>query len=169
MEANAVIRAVCEADLNRCFEIEKVSYQGDEAASKQKILKRIQTYPQGFIVLEVDTVIVGFINSGASHEVVLSDGAFKELIGHDDAGENIVIMSVVVHPDFQGKGYATLLMKEFINRMKQMNKKSIHLICQTHLVEMYASHGFDYNGESESDHGGMSWHEMILKLREGVK
>ncbi len=164
MEAKSVIRSVCEADLSRCYEIETVSYQGDEAASKEKILKRIQTYPQGFIVLEVDGVIVGFINSGACYEVVLSDEAFKELIGHDDAGENMVIMSVVVHPNFQGKGYATLLMKEFINRMKQLNKKSIHLICQTHLIDMYASHGFAYIGKSDSDHGGMAWHEMILEL-----
>jgi len=155
-------RTALVADLNRCFEIETVSYQGDEAASKEKILKRIQTYPQGFIVLEVDAVIAGFINSGACHEVVLSDEEFKELIGHDESGENIVIMSVVVHPDFQGKGYATLLMKEFIKRMKLMNKKSIHLICQTHLVEMYASHGFEYIGKSDSDHGGMAWHEMVL-------
>lgn len=163
MEAK-IIRSVCEADLNRCFEIESVAYQGDEAASKEKILKRIQTYPQGFIVLEVDGVIAGFINSGACHEVVLSDENFKELIGHDESGGNIVIMSVVVHPDFQGKGYATLLMKAFIKRMKQMNKKSIHLICQTHLVDMYASHGFAYIGESDSDHGGMAWHEMVLAL-----
>jgi ribosomal protein S18 acetylase RimI-like enzyme len=164
MEAKTVIRSVCEADLNRCFEIERVSYQGDEAASKEKILKRIQTYPQGFIVLEFGGVIAGFINSGACHDVVLSDEEFKELIGHDESGENIVIMSVVVHPDFQGKGYATLLMKEFIKGMRQINKKSIHLICQTHLVDMYASHSFEYKGESDSDHGGMAWHEMILDL-----
>ena len=58
------IRTVNEQDLERCFEIESVSYSGDEAATKDKILKRIKTYPEGFIVLENDKEIIGFINSG---------------------------------------------------------------------------------------------------------
>lgn len=58
------IRRVQERDLERCFEIETVSYSGDEAASKEKILKRINTYPEGFIVLENKREIVGFINAG---------------------------------------------------------------------------------------------------------
>lgn len=164
MEAKLMLREVVESDLNRCYEIETVSYGGDEAASKEKILMRISNYPQGFIVLEVNGVIAGFINSGACHEVVLSDEEFKELIGHDANGEHIVIMSVVVHPDYQGKGYAHTLLKEFITRMKQLKKSSIHLICQTHLVDLYASHDFVYQGESDSDHGGLAWHEMILDL-----
>ncbi|MHC4857215.1 MAG: GNAT family N-acetyltransferase, partial [Planctomycetota bacterium] len=34
------IRIVNQQDLDRCFEIESVSYSGDEAATKEKILKR---------------------------------------------------------------------------------------------------------------------------------
>ena len=63
------IRTVKEQDLNRCFEIESVAYAGDEAATKDNILKRIKTYPEGFIILENDREIIGFINSGATHEV----------------------------------------------------------------------------------------------------
>ena len=151
-------------DLNRCYEIETVSYQGDEAASKEKILKRIDGYPQGFVVLEINGEVAGFVNSGVCHQVVLSDENFKELIGHDESGGNIVIMSVVVHPDFQGNGYAHMLMQEFIKKMKGLNKQTIHLICQTELIKMYSSHGFSYQRQSDSDHGGLSWHEMVLKL-----
>lgn len=158
------IREATQKDLNRCFEIEVVSYGGDEAASKQKILKRIQTYPEGFIVLEEDKKIAGFINCGACHEVQLSNEEFKELIGHDSSGKKIVIMSVVVHPDFQGKGYASVLMEHFITKMRELQKEEIHLICQTSLIEMYAKYGFKYMCESTSDHGGLSWHEMILDL-----
>ena len=164
MTNNFIIREAKEQDLDRCFDIETLSYEGDEAASKEKILKRIQTYPEGFVVLEVEGVIAGFINCGACNTVELSDEEFKELIGHDRAGKYIVIMSVVVHPDFQRKGYATTLMNHFILKMKKLQKKEIHLICQTSLVDMYASFGFRYIGESESDHGGLSWHEMILEL-----
>ena len=158
------IRSVKEQDLDRCFEIETVSYAGDEAATKEKILKRIKTYPEGFVILENNEEIIGFINSGATHKVELSDEEFKELIGHDPRGEHVVIMSLVVHPEYQGKSMASKLMNSFISRMKEMGKTEIHLICQTELVNMYAKYGFIHLGESDSEHGGLSWHEMSLSL-----
>ncbi len=159
-----IIRSAKRQDLDRCFEIESVSYSGDEAATKEKILKRIETYPEGFIILENKDEIIGFINSGATHKVELSDEDFKELIGHDHDGEHIVIMSVVIHPKYQGKGMASILMNSFISSMKELAKTEIYLICQTELVEMYAKYGFVYIGESDSGHGGLSWHEMSLSL-----
>lgn len=158
------IRVVNEQDLDRCFEIESVSYAGDEAASREKILKRIVAYPQGFIVLENEREIIGFINSGATHEVELSDEEFKELVGHDPEGKHIVILSVVIHPDYQGKGFASKLMNEFINRMKALGKSDIYLISQAELVGMYARYGFVDLGASDSDHGGLRWNEMSLSL-----
>ena len=159
------IREVTEQDLDRCFEIESVSYAGEEAATRDKILTRIKTYPEGFIVLENDREIVGFINSGAAHSVDLSDEEFKELVGHDPAGKHIVILSVVVHPAYQRKGMAGLLMKNFIERMRALGKSDVHLICQTELIDMYARHGFVDRGASASNHGGMSWNEMSLSLQ----
>ena len=160
-----MIRQVNEQDLDRCYEIESLAYAGDEAASKEKIAKRIKTYPQGFIIEERDQEVIGFINSGACHQVELSNEDFKELIGHDPKGKHIVIMSVVVHPDFQKRGIARQLMQAFINQMKQMHKADIYLICQTELIDMYASFGFKYLNESASDHGGLAWHDMVLDLK----
>ena len=160
------IRIVNEQDLDRCFEIESVSYSGDEAATKDKILKRIRTYPEGFIVLENEREIIGFINCGATQKVELSDEEFKELIGHDPEGKHIVILSVVIHPAYQGRGMASKLMKSFIDIMKGLGKSDIFLICQTELVDMYARYGFVNLGTSGSSHGGMSWNEMSLSLQD---
>jgi len=159
-------RIVNEQDLDRCFEIESVSYSGDEAATKEKILKRIKTYPEGFIVLENDREIIGFINSGATQKVELSDEEFKELIGHDPEGKHSVILSVVIHPDYQGKGMANKLMNSFIDKMRALGKIDIFLICQSELIDMYARYGFVNLGKSDSDHGGMSWNEMSLSLQD---
>jgi GNAT superfamily N-acetyltransferase len=112
----------------------------------------------------VDGVVAGFINSGAAFEVQMSDEAFKELIGHDPAGPHVVIMSVVVHPDFQGQGLAKRLMAEFIERMRTLSKASIHLMCKERHIPFYAGFGFAYTKPSASDHGGMAWHEMVLEL-----
>jgi ribosomal protein S18 acetylase RimI-like enzyme len=164
--SNLKIRIVTEQDLDRCYEIESVSYSGEEAATREKILKRIKTYPEGFTVLENEEEIIGFINSGATCKVELSDEDFKELVGHDSDGEHVVILSVVVHPAYQGRGMASRLMSNFIGRMKALDKSDIYLICQPDLIEMYARYGFVDLGASDSTHGGMSWHEMSLSLQD---
>jgi ribosomal protein S18 acetylase RimI-like enzyme len=158
------IRSVKESDLERCFEIESAAYLGEEAATKEKILKRIQTYPNGFLILENTVEVIGFINSGATDSVELSDEEFKELIGHDPLGKHIVIMSVVIHPKYQGKSYTSLLMKHFIKKMKEVGKTELYLICQTELITLYEKYGFVHLGQSDSEHGGLSWHEMSLSL-----
>ncbi|MGD7366445.1 GNAT family N-acetyltransferase [Ralstonia pseudosolanacearum] len=152
------------ADTDRCFEIETTAYEGDEAATRAKIATRIANYPQGFLLLEEDGAIVGFINSGCAHEVVMSDEAFKELVGHDPAAPNVVIMSVVVDLAHQGKGHAARLMHRFIDDSRRQGKRSIHLMCKDRHVELYRKLGYRYVRPSASDHGGMAWHEMVLDL-----
>ncbi|MFD3191907.1 GNAT family N-acetyltransferase, partial [Sedimentitalea sp. HM32M-2] len=105
-------------DAARCFAIESAAYKGDEAATLEKIAKRIANYPQGFLVLEIDGQMVGFVNSGCAHAVEMSNEEFKELVGHDPDAPNVVILSVVVDPAHQGQGYAGHLMREFLVRMR---------------------------------------------------
>ena len=151
-------------DAKRCFDVETLAYDGEEAATLEKISKRITEYPQGFLILEVDKEIVGFINSGCAYDVEMSDEDFKELIGHDPAAPNVVIMSVVVDPEYQGRGLSTALMSEFVQRMTDTKKETIHLMCKEHHVSLYEKFGYRYTQPSASDHGGGRWHEMVMKL-----
>lgn len=116
------------------------------------------------MILEEDGAVVGFINSGCAHEVVMSDEAFKELVGHVAEAPNVVIMSVVVDPAHQGKGYAKRLMTEFVQRMQAMGKRTLHLMCKEQHVPLYRTMGYTYVRPSPSDHGGMAWHEMVRML-----
>ena len=61
---------------------------------------------------------------------------------------------------------ASKLMNSFIDMMKALGKTDIFLICQSELIEMYARYGFVNLGKSESSHGGMSWNEMSLSLKD---
>ena len=159
-----IFRQATPADVDRCYTIEITAYEGDEAATREKIATRINRYPEGFMCMELDGEVIGFINAGCAWDVVMSDEEFKELIGHDPAAPNVVIMSVVLDPDFQGQGYSSLMMREFVSRMKAMNKKTIHLMCKDRHVDLYAHFGYRYIKPSESDHGGMAWHEMMMEL-----
>jgi ribosomal protein S18 acetylase RimI-like enzyme len=158
------LRNATPADAPRCYEIEISAYEGDEAATLEKIATRIALYPQGFLILEADGQVVGFINGGCAHDVVMSDEAFKELVGHSADAPNVVIMSVVVDPAHQGKGYATQLMTAFVQRMRGMGKQTIHLMCKEQHVPLYKRMGYQYVQPSASDHGGMAWHEMVMTL-----
>lgn len=158
------LRNARPTDAARCFQIETTAYEGDEAATLEKIATRIAQYPQGFLILEADSEIAGFINSGCAFDVVMSDEAFKELVGHSAEAPNVVIMSVVVDPAHQGKGYSTTLMTEFVQRMRDMGKETIHLMCKQQHVPLYERMGYRYVQPSPSDHGGMAWHEMVMDL-----
>lgn len=158
------LRDALPTDADRCYAIEISAYEGDEAATREKIATRIAQYPQGFLVLERGGRVIGFINSGCAHQVVMSDEAFKELVGHDAEAPNVVIMSVVLDPAEQGKGYAKLLMDSFVARMRAMGKATIHLMCKDRHVELYRKLGYQYVKPSESGHGGMAWHEMVMPL-----
>ncbi len=158
------LRNALRPDLQRCYEIERLSYSKEEAASKSNMQKRLIQFPQGFLLLENDKEIIGFINSGSCHEVKLSDESFKEMLGHDSQGKNIVVMSVVVHPHYQKQGFVSLLMKKFIEDMQNLKKEEIFFICKKELIPMYEKYGFKDLGESSSTHGGVAWNEMSLSL-----
>ncbi|QJP08533.1 GNAT family N-acetyltransferase [Pseudomonas multiresinivorans] len=157
-------RTAVPADTDRCFAIETTAYEGDEAATHEKIATRIAQYPEGFLIMELEGEIIGFINSGCAFDVVMSDEEFKELIGHDPAAPNVVVMSVVIDPAQQGKGYASLLMRTFVERMAGLGKRTIHLMCKDRHVPLYERFGYRYVKPSASDHGGMAWHEMVMEL-----
>lgn len=152
------------SDAIRCFEIETDAYEGDEAATLEKIAKRIEVYPDGFLVLEVEGEIVGFVNCGCAYNVEMSDEEFKELVGHDPGAPNVVIMSVVVDSAHQGIGLSRALMNEFVDRMRKMGKSAIFLMCKEHHVPLYQRFGYKYLRPSSSDHGGMTWHEMSMEI-----
>ncbi len=163
--SNQVFRNAAPKDVARCFDVETSAYDGDEAATLEKISKRIAMYPQGFLILEIDGKVAGFINSGCAYDVEMSDEEFKELIGHDPDAPNVVIMSVVVDPLYQGRGLSTVLMVEFVQRMSDMDKATIHLMCKEHHVPLYKKFGYRYIGPSASSHGGVQWHEMLMELQ----
>jgi ribosomal protein S18 acetylase RimI-like enzyme len=163
MTPDLTFRHAQPEDADRCYAIEAGAYEGDEAATLAKITKRIREYPLGFLIMEHDGQIIGFINSGCAYEVRMSDEEFKELVGHDAAAPNVVIMSVVIDPAFQGRGYATTMMHTFVEQMRAEDKKTSTDV-QGAACGAVLSPGIQYQRPSDSDHGGMAWHEMVMAL-----
>ena len=131
----------------------------------QKIKKRATIFPQGFLVALGEGKVVGFINSGATNKPDLADEEFKDMVGHDTDGKNIVILSIAVAPSYQGRGVSRPLMERFIDRACVLGKRAILLLCRENMIGYYKKFGYADAGVSASTHGGGRWHEMRLDLK----
>ncbi|WP_372712707.1 GNAT family N-acetyltransferase [Ilyobacter sp.] len=151
-------------DLEECFILESRTFPECEAASRENIKIRLSEFADGFIVGEIKGKIVAHINSGSTNKDDITDEEFKGLIGHESCGENIVIFSVAVSPEYQKQGMASEMMREFIEISRKLKKKNILLICKENLIGVYEKMGYKKNGISASTHGGAVWYEMIYYL-----
>lgn len=151
-------------DLEECFRLEGKTFPEEEAASKENIEVRLSKFSEGFIVGVVEGRIVAHINSGSTNKDDITDEGFKGLVGHEPCGENIVIFSVAVDPEYQKRGVATLMMRKFIEVSRGLGKKKVLLLCKENLMKMYEGMGYKKIGKSTSTHGGASWYEMEYTL-----
>ena len=159
-----IIRHVRPNDLDGCFIVETTGFPPEEAAARATIKRRIDTYPQGFLVAEVHGKVVGILNSAATNKEDISDEELKQLIGHDADGKNMVVFALAVLPEFQKRGIASQLMSRFVDEARKRDKENVLLLCKQHLIAYYERLGFAHAGLSRSTHGGAEWHEMRLVL-----
>jgi len=159
-----IIRNVLPKDLDECFQVEISGFTPEEAASKETIQLRMDTFPQGFFVAEIDGRVIGILNSASTDKDDISDEELKQLIGHDPNGKNMVVFALAVLPEYRKQGIARQLMQRFTEQARKLEKENILLLCKRHLVTYYESMGFEHMSLSKSTHGGAEWHEMQLRL-----
>jgi ribosomal protein S18 acetylase RimI-like enzyme len=163
--SDVIIRYVQPQDLDECYLVETSGFLPEEAASKETIQLRIDTFPQGFFVAELGGRIVGMVNGASTNKDDISDEKLKQLIGHDVDGKNMVIFALAVLPEFQRQGIAKQLMLRFIEEAGRNKKEKVLLICKHYLIAYYEGLGFIHAGLSSSTHGGAEWHEMRYSLK----
>ena len=137
-----IIRTVLPKDLDECFLVETSGFPPEEAATRETIQLRIETFPQGFLVAEMDGRVVGMLNSAATDKDDISDEELKQLIGHDPGGKNMVVFALAVLPEFQKRGIARQLMSRFVEEARQREKENVLLMCKRHLIAYYEEMGF---------------------------
>jgi ribosomal protein S18 acetylase RimI-like enzyme len=159
-----IIRNVLPKDLDECYLVEISGFPPEEAATRETIKLRIDMFPQGFFVAEMEGRVIGLLNSAATDKDDISNEELKQLIGHDPSGKNLVVFALVVLPEFQKRGIANQLMSRFVEDARERKKENILLMCKQHLIAYYERMGFAHIGLSRSTHGGAEWHEMRLAV-----
>lgn len=159
-----MIRHASMKDLDKLAKIEADSYPEAEAASRDSIRKRIESFPECFWILEEDGDILSFINGMSTDEKDLEDGMYDDVKLHDKNGRWQMIFSVVTAKEFRNAGNASKVMRRVIEDCKLREKSGIVLTCKEGLRGFYKSFGYEDEGISDSRHGDTLWYKMRLTL-----
>ena len=157
-----IIRNAAASDLDRIAAIEAACFPKAEAATYESIRDRIAVYGDHFWLLEIDGVIASFVNGLVTDYPHLTDEMYEKASMHNPDGAWQMIFGVDTHPDYQRRGYAAQALNAMIDDAKKSGRKGLVLTCKDRLVHYYARFGFIDEGISDSEHGGVVWHEMRL-------
>lgn len=152
-----MIRKATIQDLDQITKIESKCFPISEAASKKSLEARILTFSNSFWVLEVDNQIVSFINGMITNEKTINDEMFEDVTLHNPNGDFQAIFGVDTLPEYQGKGYASILMNAVIKETFEKGYKGCILTCKEKLISFYEKFGYVNLGISNSKHGGAVW------------
>lgn len=156
------IRLATIRDLDAIAELEKKCFPAAEAASRDSFEKRLQRFADHFWILEENGLMISLINGMTTDRPVLDDEMYADAGLHDEQGDWQMIFGVETDPEYQGKGYASVLMKHVIEDCRAQGRKGVVLTCKKEKVSFYEQFGFVDEGESASEHGGAVWYEMRI-------
>lgn len=158
------IRSARPDDLDRIYSLEKECYPQAEAAGYEALNERLNVFPNHFWLLERDGQLVSMVNGMVSDKPDLEDEMYEKAVLHDEDGSYQLIFSVATSPEFTGRGYASILMKEVIKDCIEDSRKGIILLCKDKYLPFYEKLGFQNQGRSKSTHGGETWNIMKMDL-----
>lgn len=151
-----------QEDLESIIAIEKICFVEAEAASKEDLKKRFETFGDNFLVARDHQKVIGFINGGTSDTLVLEDAFYHDTSLHTPSGAYQTVFGLDVLPEYRNQGVAFMLMEAFIDLAKKRGKKGMILTCKDSLIHYYEKFGYVCQGVSGSTHGGAKWNDMIL-------
>lgn len=159
------IRNVTIKDLPDLVIIEQICFPIEEAATEEAFKKRIQLIPDSFFVAEECGVIIGLVNGPVIETEYITDDLFDEIKLNPPTGGHQTVLGVAVTPHFQTRGVATALLEHLEKEAISKNRESITLTCKEDLIRFYENLGYKNRGVSKSEHGGVTWYNMIKKLQ----
>ena len=137
-----IIRSAVMADLDRCAAIESACFPPTQAASRQSIRRRIETYPNHILLGEVDGLVVGFAMGPVIAQPTIVDEMFADPGCHSADHPYQSVFSLAVHPDWQRRGVGRALARFALERMTAETKDVEVLFGNEPARNLYRSLGF---------------------------
>ncbi len=152
----AKIRHAYLKDFERLKDLEYICFGEDEMVAPAGLKRRLELCPEHTIVLEEDCEIVAYVTYVLSNNFYLEDIYFSENAYDSKDGNYCIIIGVATDPNYQKRGYSTLLMKQLFNEVD----KPMLLTCHEYLIKFYERFGFKYVNLSSSSFNGDTWYNM---------
>ena len=151
------------SDVDELTAIEAECFPAAEAAERKSFEDRLKHYADHFWILEDDNgKIISFVNGMVTDEEHLTDKMYEKASMHDENGAWQMIFGVNTLPKYRKNGYAEAVLRNVISDAKEHGRKGLVLTCKEKLIHFYGKLGFVDEGVSDSEHGGVVWHEMRL-------
>lgn len=178
---NIAIRPLTFADWPAVVQLENESFSVEERASEDSVKYRLTQCPElciGLFHRKFDTnfeanprhscitkeTLIGHMLATKMQSQLVQEEAM-EVGGHVESGDTIGLHSLVVDSKYRAQKMATLILRDYIQRMSQQEvASSISLLTKKDLVKFYAKLGFTEKGVSKCTHGGEEWIDMVMKL-----
>lgn len=151
-QADLSYREATSEDINDIMFIEDNSFCQGIREERDVFLERIITFPTGFLLLEHEGRVIGYICSELwryQENIDVEDLKLGHWIKniHDPAGEELYISSMGILPEFRGEGLGALMFESLSNRLLKTYPqiKSILLIFSRNWLaaqRIYQRNGF---------------------------
>ena len=155
------LRKVQPSDLEQLILIENEGFSIEEAATKKAFIERIQLIPDTFIVAEKEDEILGYINGPIIDQPYITDDLFDKIKENPKRGGYQSILGLAVSERARNQGIAKILIEKMEELVEENERLGITLTCKQELVSFYEKCGFVNYGMSKSQHGGVTWYNMV--------
>ncbi len=142
MEFPIKIREAQQTDINQICLIQESISNSLEILNREIIEERIRKHAGTFLLASLNEEIIGYIIGDELTKFTQSD--FEEAIL--DTNDFITILDLVIHPDYQGQGFGTLLLGAMKEVTRQQNRPGIYLLCEDELLSYFEMNGFVEQG-----------------------
>nr|WP_321497104.1 N-acetyltransferase [uncultured Methanolobus sp.] len=117
------IRNAEKGDIEGIMSVEHDSFHSNIVENSDTFLERVKAFSDGFLVVEIDGEIAGYISSELwDHSENIDTEKF--VLGHSitethrNDGKELYISSIGVLKKYRGKGYGNALFMELVNRIR---------------------------------------------------
>ena len=150
-------------NLDELAALEKLGFPGSEAASREALEYRLTKFPEYFLTVREGEKIIGLIDGVLSDKKIIDDDVYPPGGGLAE-GKNLMILGLVVHPDYRKRGIAADLMNILLDTARRNGVTHVALTCKKELISYYERFGFINKGVSCSVIGDIVWYDMVLDV-----
>ena len=138
MEFPIKIREARPLDLEQIWLIGESNSDSQNKINIEMIKERIRNHAGTFLLASLNEEIIGYIIGDELTKFTQSD--FEEAI--PDTSDFITILALVIHPDYQGQGFGTLLLGAMKEYAFQKNRPGLYLLSRDELLAYFEMNGF---------------------------